>query len=422
MERRYAQQRARLDRARELVRRWPHTFDADELRDCMAVEGRPDDRPLPEVAAELLGPVDMSDRYDAQKTQDAVVEPAPTNFTIYSDLGVPNTFLRASNAAPEMWVYSVDHGLAAGSARSEVILDKAGRYLPYVTRAPYLAPLFDDIEVEHLAGTTLMVRTPGAVMFSHWLYDLLPRVEAARAAGFGPQQVDHVVVNGREHGYEFESLLALGYRREQIRYVRGSTPAIQADRLVVPTYPRAVDKSKYTPPWARDLVRAAFGVADESPTRPAKPKVAYLSRQSAHRRRIEPHDQLDEFLGSVDAVWLTPERSTVREVAQQLQDVALFLGPHGAGLANGVFLPPWAAGMEIIGSQFMLEHFHILTSCTSHYVGVTTNDEGDDVFSPEAVERTHTRTNTQNQEMDIVLDPERTEQALDWARDFLSAY
>ncbi|MGI9602664.1 MAG: glycosyltransferase family 61 protein [Acidimicrobiales bacterium] len=400
----------------------PHAFGVTELRDALAPEDHDDDRTLPELAVDLLGLVEMSDAFDAEQTHDAVDEPHPDNFTIFCDVGVPNAFRRASSAAPEMWVYAVDDGLAAGSARSEVVLDKAGRYLPYVTRAPFIAPLFDDIEVEHLPGTALMVRTPGAMMFSHWLYDLLPRVEAARAAGYGPDTVDYVLVNGGERPYEFESLEAMGYRRDQILHVHGNTRSIQADRLVVPTYPRAVDQSKYTPPWARRLVRSTFGIHGDPKDRPKRAKVAYLSRQSAHRRKIVPHDQLDTFLGSVDAVWIEPEHLTVRETAQQLHDVALLVGPHGAGLANGVFLPPWSAAMEIIGSQFMLEHFHVLTSSTSHYVGVSANDEGDDVFSSAAMARVDARTNTENQELDIVLDPERTAQALDWAQQFLDDY
>ena len=388
----------------------------------LATDERDDDRSLPELAIDLLPDVGMSDRFDAQKTHDAVDLPQPTNFTIFSDVGLPNPFKRASSAAPEMWVYSVEDGLAVGSARSEVVLDAEGRYLPYVTRAPYLAPLFHDIETEKLRGTALMVRTPGAVMFSHWLYDLLPRVEAARLAGFGPDQVDHVLVNGQKFGYEFETLRAMGYREEQIKHVDGSSGPIHADRLVVPTYPRATEKSKFTPDWARAMVRSLFGIGGDPEHRPARPKVAYLSRQKAYRRKIVPHDQLDAFLGDYDAVWLEPEKVSVREVAHELRDAALFLGPHGAGLANGVFLPSWAGAIEIIGSQFMLEHFHVLTSSTSHYVGVTAADEGDDVFTEAAIARMRTRTNTENQELDIHLDHDRTEQALAWARDFLDRY
>ena len=83
------------------------------LVDKHTAEDRDDDRTLPELSIDLLGLVEMSDDFDAVHTHDAVDEPHPTNFTIFSDVGVPNAFRRASSAAPEMWVYTVDDGLAA---------------------------------------------------------------------------------------------------------------------------------------------------------------------------------------------------------------------------------------------------------------------------------------------------------------------
>jgi len=149
----------------------------------------------------------------------------------------------------------------------------------------------------------------------------------------------------------------------------------------------------------------------------------YISRQNSSRRRIQGHELLDDFLVAADATTIHAEELTVSEMAHELSDAALLLGPHGAGLANSVFLPPWAAGMEFTGVLFMPEFFQLISTSGSKYVLVTgDDDQGRDVLDPESM-KDHLPLvgNKDFKHRDILLNPERTRAALAWAEDFLDS-
>jgi hypothetical protein len=65
---------------------------------------------------------------------------------------------------------------------------------------------------QRLSGRTLLIATPEAPSnFSHWLFDLLPRLNAIEAAGLSIQEFDHYLINSYRPGFQAQSYMLLVY-------------------------------------------------------------------------------------------------------------------------------------------------------------------------------------------------------------------
>jgi hypothetical protein len=408
-----------LQRTLEGIARGPHRLSVEALAALLGDGEHPvPAAEVPERCAALTAQPAPSTNFDRVVVMPEAIEPLPPP-AIFSDHPPPQSFLNCTGRTPEVSVYTVRSGTIAMSPTLEVVLDDGGDPVPEVTAAPFLAPLYRELESAPLRGRVLVVGTPGARMFSHWLFDVLPRIEAARLAGYGPDDFDTVLVQSAESRFTRETLELLGFRPEQIAYGRGFA-LLRADELVVPT---AVRELKYTPAWARRFLRRLF-LGDAAETSCATtPKVVYISRQDAHRRRILGHDLIEPFLEATGAVTLKPETCSVAQVAAELSDAALLLGPHGAGLANAVFLPPEAAGLEMMGTVIWTEYYQLIAAGSAAYALVTGVDDHDrDVLDPASLEA-HTPLPPRDlQTMDIRLHHDRTRQALAWATEALQSF
>ncbi len=374
---------------------------------------------LEQMCEVFAGKPEQSTAYECVVVHEESVEEKPEG-VLFSDHAWPRAFERRDGSVPRVSVYRLEDATIAMTPYHDVVLDNSGAYVPEISSAPFLAPLYWGLEAERLSGRVLLAGTPGARMFSHWLLDVLPRIEAARLAGYDSSNVDHVIVHAQPSKFVQDSLAALGFQPEQIIYGRRRLPLYSVDELIAPTLVRRV---KYTPESSRRFLRQLY-LGDKADVLPPRSrKVVYISRQNSDRRRIDGHELLDDFLVATDAKTIHAEDLTVSEMAHELSDTALLLGPHGAGLANAVFLPPWAAGMEFTGVLFMPEFFQLISTSASKYVLVTgDDDQGRDVLDPESMKDHLPLVAIKDfKHRDILLNPERTRAALAWAEDFLDS-
>lgn len=374
---------------------------------------------LDQMCELFAGKPEQSTAYDRVVVHEESVEAKPEG-VLFSDHAWPRAFERRDGSVPQVSVYRLEDATIAMTPYHDVVLDNTGAYVPEISSAPYLAPLYWGLDAERLSGRVLVAGTPGARMFSHWLLDVLPRIEAARLAGYDSSNIDHVLVHAQPSSFVRDSLAELGFQPEQIIYGRRQLPLYRVDELIAPTLVR---QTKYTPESSRRFLRQLYLGDQADVLSPRSRKVVYISRQNSDRRRMHNHELLDDFLVATDAKTIHAEDLTVSEMAHELSDTALLLGPHGAGLANAVFLPPWAAGMEFTGVLFMPEFFQLISTSASKYALVTgDDDEGRDVLDPESM-KAHLPlvANKDFKHRDILLNPERTGAALAWAEDFLDS-
>ena len=67
-----------------------------------------------------------------------------------------------------------------------------------------------------LDGTTAVLSAPGGNTYFHWLFDVLPRLEILRLAGYDVATVDRNAVNSTRHGFQRETLARLGVAEERV--------------------------------------------------------------------------------------------------------------------------------------------------------------------------------------------------------------
>lgn len=218
--------------------------------------------------------------------------------------------------------------------------------------------------VEHLSGTAATVAYGHADAYFHWLFDVLPRIELLRLAGWDTTTWDHLIVSGSEARYERETLAALGIDG-RILYV-DDHPHVQADQLVTTS---TVCISGFVPAWAVRFVRDRLlptEITDGPPVR------LYISRDDAVQRRLAEEDKLVPRLEALGFRCLTLADLPLDEQIELFARAEIVIGPHGGGLSNVVWCRPGTAVVELYGSDYVnpvfwglsnsldLRHYHVI--------------------------------------------------------------
>jgi hypothetical protein len=218
--------------------------------------------------------------------------------------------------------------------------------LEYVRRGWTWRPL------EEVKGTVAVLSTNGALLYYHWLFQLLPRFELIKRSGIDLNSIDYFLVNSQKAPFQRESLEALGI--DQRKIIESSTvPYLRASSLVVPSVP--LSGGCYAL-WMREFLRSTFlgGVGTEM--RPATRRL-YISRGSAGYRRVLNEADvvrlLDEF-GFEEARF---ETMSVREQAATIASCEVIVAPHGGGLSNLIFCRPATKVIEIYSPELVAGYF-----------------------------------------------------------------
>ena len=223
-------------------------------------------------------------------------------------------------------------------------------------RAPARHPLLSAPgfpPARFLPGLSLSLVTLSAEGFWHFLIEALPKL---RLAAPWLTAIDHVLVNGPATPWKTRWLERAGVAADRLVWVEGLshlsceqllfTPPLVADCL--PT------------PWAvaalRDLLRVAPPAA-----RPRRR--VWAARSDAATRRPAWETDLTAALTGWDCVEFS--RLSPDEVIALCADTAVLAGPHGANLANAVFLPPGATLVEIVPPGPAKPLFHRLAAAAS---------------------------------------------------------
>jgi capsular polysaccharide biosynthesis protein len=221
--------------------------------------------------------------------------------------------------------------------------------------------------VHRLSGTVAVLTTDGADLYYHWLFQLLPRIDLLERAGFGPDRIDHYVVNRAIHPYELDSLQRLGIRAEQIVETRVH-PHVQAETLLAPSIP--LHGSQFSKPLV-DFVRTRLaGLPPAAECKRGQRRI-YLTRHGAAYRHVFNEVQVRERVQARGFELVAPEELTFAEQIQLMTEAGVVLGPHGGGMSNTVFCAPGTRVGEIFAEEYVAPWFWFLASMTQveyHYM------------------------------------------------------
>jgi hypothetical protein len=218
--------------------------------------------------------------------------------------------------------------------------------LEYVRREWALRPLTD------VKGTVAVLSTAGAMLYYHWLFQLLPRFELIKRSGIGINSIDYFLVNSAKAPFQRESLEALGIDQRKI-IESSKVPYLRASTLVVPSVP--LWGGCYAP-WMREFLRNTFLPRSDNEMGPATRRL-YISRGSAGYRRVLNETDvvrlLDEF-GFEEAKF---ESLSVRQQAATIASCEVIVAPHGGGLSNLIFCRPATKVIEIYSPELVAGYF-----------------------------------------------------------------
>jgi capsular polysaccharide biosynthesis protein len=189
----------------------------------------------------------------------------------------------------------------------------------------------------------------GGRRYSHWLFDVWPKLQAMRRLGV--LEGAAVIVNDCGERLRRETLGVLGVDEGRVRLVDRAGVEVDAERALRIGPLREV---LYTPPWIIEAVRSAFLPAG-APARGSRR--IYVTRAGAARRRVTNEAALLELARGRGYEPVALETLSLAEAAALMSQAEAVLAPHGAGLANIVFCPPGCRVVEFFSLHISPEYW-----------------------------------------------------------------
>ena len=203
-----------------------------------------------------------------------------------------------------------------------------------------------------------VLATDGAGIYFHWFFQLLPRLELIRRAGFDVDSIEYFVVNDLSRSFQRESMEALGIERARI-IETSKVPYLRARELIVPSIP--IGNGCYWP-WMCDFLRATFLKKNTGRKAGAVGRRVYISRGLASYRRVLNEIDVIQLLRQHGFEEIRFEQLCLREQAECMASCEAVVAPHGAGLSNIVFCSPGTKVIEIFSPELVAGFFWKLSN------------------------------------------------------------
>lgn len=219
--------------------------------------------------------------------------------------------------------------------------------------------------VEPLPGLTAVISTPEADRnYSHWMIDLIPRLDLLARAGYGPEKVDRYLINLGGYPYERETLALAGIPPEKLLPVSADTH-FRCEQIVT-TSIRPPHWQYSMPDWVSGHLRELIGAV------PAQPAGRlYLTRNQSSFRRLVNEEELTPFLSEHGFRILDPGALTVAQQAALFANAEAIVSPHGSAMTNLAFCRPGTLVLELFPPDYLDVSFWTAattTACRYHAI------------------------------------------------------
>jgi capsular polysaccharide biosynthesis protein len=314
--------------------------------------------------------------------------------------GKPHRFFEAyETTIPPFYVRSLKNGMCYTSGE-EVYASDGRAILDYrFQRTPPPARwrrfLRDATRVRGKVAHLGVLRSENS--YYCWMSEYLGLLHLIRKSGFRPDF--YVVTNVLDFQKQWLELFGIQERQIISTYTGVS---IQADELIVPSLISNWEiikfrghlwfQKKWLPHWLGDMYQ------EFSAGREKRRKRIYISRAKASYRKIVNEDSLLPLLDKYGFTVIYSENLSVWEQIEVFANANAVVGPHGAGLSNCVFCPPYTPVLEIFSQHHHSNGYRLLFAATNlrHFYMI---GETPDTSCPPIQEN-------------IYVDPEKFEMAL----------
>ena len=227
--------------------------------------------------------------------------------------------------------------------------------------------------LEKINGKVAVLSVLSGNVYFHWMVDLLPRIEILRQ-GINLEEIDWFVVNDYQQPFQRETLKSIGIKEEKI-LASDRHPHIQAEELVVPSYPSYLG---WLQPWGLKFLREVFlkGITNNKSDFSER---IYIGRGNARYRRIMNEAEVVEILCKFGFTYITPESMSLENQIATFAHAKIIVAPHGSGLTNIVFCNPGTKVIELFSPHYLryyywhisrllgLEHYYLMGEIFSCY-------------------------------------------------------
>jgi hypothetical protein len=278
---------------------------------------------------------------------------------------IPNTLTATMAKSCPTNIIEVDNGkLWLENFQKIIILENLNYYnWDSTINASWLVPILSSLKPKHFRGKMAIMTSPGANLFSHWLFDLTPKFQLLLDAGYQTNEIDYFLINHQTSIYHREILQKLGIPENKIVYQTANMNFISADALIIPSKAR---NKFYTPQWTINFLKNLLLERGQKTTKYEGRKF-YISRSKAQKRRIINENDLKVILEKFNYKTVYAEDYSLLEFASLMSQAAAVVSPHGAGLSNIVFTPPKTPILEIFGPHISAEYWLLSQSCELQY-------------------------------------------------------
>ncbi|MGJ3245148.1 MAG: tetratricopeptide repeat protein [Elainellaceae cyanobacterium] len=275
--------------------------------------------------------------------------------------------------APQQNSWKVCNGIAIITPDGSLLSDLSRSYpwyLPGCDRHDPRRHRFFQLDnpppVECISGRVAVLSGLSGHVYYHWMVDVLPRVEILRRGKLDLTEIDYFVVNNVNQSFQRDTLAMLGLSPEKL-ICSDRHPHIQADELVVPSFPGHLD---WVPLETLNVVRQMFTKAVDStpdPTPTDCPKRLYISRSKARYRHVLNETEVIDQLQPLGFVPVVLESLPVDRQIELFAHADIIISPHGAGLTNLIFCKTGTQVVELTSPHYVRTDYWVI----SHQLGLS---------------------------------------------------
>jgi hypothetical protein len=232
--------------------------------------------------------------------------------------------------------------------------------------------------------------------FSHWSTEVLPKLRAYEEYSQVTDSKPDLIIHSDLTSWQKESLRLMGYNPESMIKHKNKT---NFKELLVPSHRYLTGRgpAMYTSPndlkWVRD--RAVKNLPDEEAQFGDR---IFISRSDADRRRVLNRDEVNEVLERNNFEIHVPGELSFPDQVRLFNSAEVIVGPHGAGLMNGVFAENATLVEFVLNEETNIHHFVLANLLGLDYEYVSCDPKRE-----EGISLKHS---------DMIVDPEKLEQVI----------
>ena len=199
-------------------------------------------------------------------------------------------------------------------------------------------------------GISLNLACESGNNYYHWMFEVLPRTEIIKQAGFSIENIDHFIVNSYTSAFQYQTLARLGISREKIIEIEKHSH-VSCEKLIATPRLKATG-GNIGGYFVCNFLQKEIG-SKNTLKNGLKFEKIYISRAKNHYRQVINETDIIEILVNFGFKVFFLESLSLDEQVTLFASAKIIIAPHGAGLTNIVFCNSGTKLLEIFSPNYV---------------------------------------------------------------------